>query len=325
MLALNPQQTQQLSVRYDPHWKAPYAMNYTLGFQRALTSSLVLETAFVGTRGVKFLMQRVFNQLDRVTGIRPNPNDIEGNYFDNSEQTNYNSLQTTLKQRLTRGLLFNVHHTWGKALSYSGGDSAHTIVGDARRTIEDFHNVKIERSLSSGDVTHAVIMDWVYEMPTPFANSMAARQVFGGWQISGIWKAFTGAPLAITQTGGRPDILDIKGAVNKNCCSYGNLQYLNPAAFQLVDVGRASNLTVRRGYASSTPLREPGRQNLDLSLAKSFSVGESKDVELRADMQNALNHTQYTNVAANRSAVSFGQILGTRPARVIQVQLRLAF
>ena len=85
------------ATRDNPHTKPPYAMNYTFGIQRALSSSLVLETAFVGTRGVKFNMTRQANQIDRITGLRPNPNDIQVNYIDNSQQTNFNSWQTSLR------------------------------------------------------------------------------------------------------------------------------------------------------------------------------------------------------------------------------------
>jgi hypothetical protein len=42
-------------------------MNLYFGFQRSITSSLMIESAFVGNRGVKFRMYRVFNQPDRVT------------------------------------------------------------------------------------------------------------------------------------------------------------------------------------------------------------------------------------------------------------------
>jgi hypothetical protein len=314
-----------VGIRFNPHMTPPYAMNYTLGIQRALTRSMVLETAFVGTRGVKFNMVRTFNQTDRITGLRPNRNDISGSYIDNSQQTNYNSLQTSLKQRLTRGLLFNVHHTWGKALSYTGGDISGGFVGDTRNSIEDFQNVKIERSLSAGDILHYVAIDWVYSVPTPFASSAVARQVLGGWQVAGIWRGRTGSPLGVSQTGGRPDIVDIKGAVNGNCCGFGNLQYLNPAAFQRVAVSSASSLTVRRGHANSTPLRGPANTNLDLSFGKSFPVTEASKLELRTDMQNALNSTQYNGVSTNMNNSDFGQIISTRPGRVIQVQLRLSF
>jgi len=46
---------------------------------------------------------------------------------------------------------------------------------------------------------------------------------------------------------------------------------------------------------------------------------------LKADMLNALNQTQYTSIATNMSGVNFGLVTGTSPARVIQLQLRLAF
>lgn len=313
------------STRINPNFQSPYAMNYTLAIQRALTPTLLVETAFVGSRGVKFNLSRTYNQVDRVTGIRPNPNDIQGGYLDNSQQTNYNAWQTSLKQRFTRGLAFNLHHTWGKSLSYSGGDIAAGYMGDTRGSIEDFSNIQIERSLSAGDVAHSVSVDWFYEAPTPFANSRVGRQVLGGWQISGIWRARTGQPLGVTQTGGRPDVIDIEGAVNKNCCSYGNLQYLNPAAFALVPVPTASGRTIRRGHQNSTPLRGPGIWNLDLSMGKNFALTERTKLELKADMLNAFNHTQYSGMGTNMNGLAFGQITSTLPARVIQGQLRLTF
>ena len=167
---------------------------------------------------------------------------------------------------MSNGLLFNIHHAFGKGLSYTG---ANVGWGDTIGGVEDFNNVKIERTLNSGDVMHSVIVDWVYQVPTPFNNSVVGRQVLGGWQISGIWRGNTGAPITITQTGGRPDLMDIEGAVNKKCCSFGNLQYLNPDAFVLLPVVVASGRTPRRGNISGTPVRGPAYTNLSLSLGKS--------------------------------------------------------
>ena len=321
----------QIGARFDPNSKPPYAMNYTLGIQRALTSTLVLETGFVGSRGVKFNMARTYNQPDRITGLRPNPNDISGTYTDNSQQTDYNSWQTSLRERLSHGLLFNVHYTWSKAMSYTGGDVSTGSLGDTFGGIEDFNNVKIERTTSAGDVTHQLVSNWVYRLPTPF-HYAAARQILGGWEISGIWRAQTGENLGVTQTGGRPDLLDIKGAVNKNCCSYGNLQYLNPAAFQQVPISRASNRTIRRGSMGNRPLRGPGSSTFDISLGKSFSIREEKKLELKADMLNAFNHTNYSAgtaqvpaISTDMNSITFGQATGTDPARTIQLQLRLTF
>jgi hypothetical protein len=314
----------QASARVNPNFQSPYAMNYSLQISKALTPSVVLETGYVGSRGVKFNLGRIFNPVDRLTGIRPNPNDVQGSYLDNSQQTNYNSWQTSLKQRFSRGLAVNFHYTWAKALAYAGGDVGAIYLGDSRTLNEDFNNVKIERSLASGDMTHNASVDWYYQAPTPFSNSAVGRQVFGGWSLSGIWRARTGLPLGVTQTGGRPNLLDGAAAVNKNCCGFGSLQYLNAGAFSLVTVP-SSGRTAVRGNSGATPLRGPGIWNLDLGIGKNFTVTETLKLEFKADMANAFNHTQYSGIATNMSGIGFGQITSALPGRMIQLQLRLAF
>jgi carboxypeptidase family protein/TonB-dependent receptor-like protein len=316
----------QVGNLFDPHQHPPYAMNFTLGIQRALTPSLMFETAFVGSRGVKLTMVRTYNQPDRVTGIRPNPNLGQAGYNDGSQQSVYYSWQSSLRQRLAHGLLFNAHYTWGKALSYTGGDtSLPALYFGGAGVVEDFDNVKIERGPSAGDTAHNFVSDVVYTVPTLFSSSRVASHILGGWSISGIWKAQTGIPITITQTGGRPDLLDFNGAINKTCCSFGNLQYLNRAAFQAVPVSSASGRTIRRGNIGNNGLRRPGFTNLDLSLAKNVSVGERRTLELRADMLNAFNQTQYTAVSTNLNSPNFGQVTGTAGARTIQLQARFAF
>src|SRR4029453_9458233 len=127
------------------------------------------------------------------------------------------------------------------------------------------------------------------------------KQVLRGWKIGRIVKATAGEPLKVTQTGGRPDLVDIEGAVNKNCCGFGNLQYLNRAAFVQLPVVTAYGRTARRGHESNSPLRMPGYSNLNVSLGKNFSIGERRTLEFKADMQNALNQAQYSNVSTNPS------------------------
>src|SRR4029453_1251138 len=101
-------------------------------------------------------------------------------------------------------------------------------------------------------------------------NSTIAKQVLGGWQIAGIVKATTGEHLKVTQTGGRPDLVDNSGPAQKSCCRFGNLQYRNRAAFVQLPVVTASGRTARRGHESNSPLRMPGYSNLNLSLGKNF-------------------------------------------------------
>jgi hypothetical protein len=210
-------------------------------------------------------------------------------------------------------------------MGYGGGDIGQGFNGDTYGGIEDFHNVKIERGANAGDIEHSFVTSALYNVPTVFANSPVARQVLGGWGISGIFRVNSGEPINITQTGGRPDLINWEGAINTQCCSFGNLQYLNAAAFQQVPVSQASSRTIRRGHLGNAALRGPGMWNIDLSLNREFRITESKRVELRSEFTNALNHTQYNRVQTSMSAVGFGQVNATRPSRKVQVQLRVAF
>jgi outer membrane receptor protein involved in Fe transport len=319
-----------LNTIFDPDYEAPYTMNMYLGVQRALTGSMMIESAFVGNRGVKFTMLRWFNQINRVTGLRPNQSlPYEGYYYDDSEQTFYASWQTSLRKQYSRNLSFNAHHTWGKGLAYIGGNAAGWFSGDISRTaIQDFNNIKINRSPVSGDVTHVVSADWVYELPSLRNFNSTLRQFIGGWQVSGIFRAQTGDAVDVTQLspGGptsRPDILDIKNMYLKDY--EATKQYLNPAAFAKVPVSPVSRIPIRPGNAAFRAARGPGLWNVDFSLAKNFSLQETLRLQFRVDMFNALNHTNLGNPISSIDNPEFGKITTTRGARTIQLHGRLSF
>ena len=71
--------------------------------------------------------------------------------------------------------------------------------------------------------------------------------------------------------------------------------------YKQFDTRRASR---RRSRAATAPSRRgsscdsPPINNLDLSISKRFSIFKSTKFEIRLDVFNALNHTQFTGVNA---------------------------
>ncbi|MGE0405676.1 MAG: hypothetical protein AB7O65_05185, partial [Candidatus Korobacteraceae bacterium] len=185
---------------FDPDLQNPYSMQVYLGVQRQLTNTLALETAFVGNRGVKYILHRAFNQPDRnVPGLIPNPSIPEGIYADNSQNTNYASWQSSLRKRFSNSFSANLHHTWGKAMATDDGDFGHynDVLSDI--TIQDFNNPRESYGPAAGDITHRVVGDWVYELPK-FSNFGSVLQhILGGWQVTGIFNAQTGQPVLMSQ------------------------------------------------------------------------------------------------------------------------------
>src|SRR5262249_46214607 len=55
-----------IGTRFSTSFHPPYAMNYTLGIQRSLTPSSMLDMSYVGSRGVKFTLNRPYNTPDRI-------------------------------------------------------------------------------------------------------------------------------------------------------------------------------------------------------------------------------------------------------------------
>ncbi|MGH8248118.1 MAG: hypothetical protein ACREUU_16985, partial [Gammaproteobacteria bacterium] len=218
------------------------------------------------------------------------------------------------------------HYTWGKALSYTGGDIGATFQGDASNVVQDFFNWRAERGPSAGDVTHSFVAAGVYDSPLLSGSNLAMRHILGGWQISGIFRAQTGGAFSIGQPSNIPaSRADYVGG-NPNLGNYRDtLVYLNTSAFARVPVNPVSRATIRPGNIGNGALRGPGLWSTDVALGKNFQITEQVRFQFRADMFNALNHTNYGDPVTSIEDPRFGRITGTRGTRGIQLNARLNF
>jgi outer membrane receptor protein involved in Fe transport len=321
-VVLNNPGIQQIGYAFDPHIQSPYTGNVYLGVQRSITNTVMIESAFVGNKGEKFRMARMFNWPDRVTDVRPNPNLGQGVYYCSCQNTVYTSWQTSLRKRYSKNLTFAGHYTWGKGLSYTGGDSGADFSGDTVNSIQDFFNPRGSRGPSTGDITHMFTGDWVYTFPVPGGlRSALARHVLGGWEISGIFTARTGMPVYISQSGlySRPDYVG-GNPINPNYNNTG--VYLNLAAFAKVPLGKGGN-PAYPGSLGNNAIRGTGLWNLDTSLAKNFRWRERARLQVRADFFNTFNHTGYSDWTASINSANFGKFTAFYPPRQMQLNARL--
>src|SRR5262249_15997684 len=143
------------------------------------------------------------------------------------------------------------------------------------------------------------------------------RKYLGGWAIAGITSLQSGAPFSVLNGSDRnddgqnvrdrPDIGNpnapitsravLTPAVGPQFCVY---RYRNPDTGLCVTpadvhwvqgIGPPNANTVGRNT-----LRTGGIANFDLSLSKSFLLGEQRRLEFRWEAFNALNHPQFTQV-----------------------------
>ena len=91
-----------------------------------------------------------------------------------------------------------------------------------------------------------------------------------------------------------------------------------------------------RGNPGNSPkdvVRGPGVNNSDVTLFKNIPAGGNRRLQLRWEIYNVFNHTQFATVdavarfdpAGNQVNTRFGQVITTRTPRVMQVAVRFVF
>jgi len=177
----------------------------------------------------------------------------------------------------------------------------------------------------------------VYTLPF-FHNSANAllRTALGDWQISGITYANSGQPVprvsVLTNSFRRGGFADRVGDPNPHEYFVGGVPYwFDPTSFAPPADGTFGN-------SGRAPFRQPGFYKWDLALSKNFYPGGSTRLQFRADFINAFNQVNWTadplaNGLDNTCATSvtsctvatdsFGQLIGVRAPREIQLSLKL--
>ncbi|MGH9449647.1 MAG: carboxypeptidase regulatory-like domain-containing protein [Terriglobia bacterium] len=234
-----------------------------------------------------------------------------------SANSNYNSLQVSFRHALGHGLSFQSAYTWSHALDDTSGDGISSNVDDS--------NLRRWYGNSRDNRSQMLVMNYVYNSPF-FAHSTNAfaRQVLGGWILSGITTFYTGTPIS---TYGVCGVTGFSSGVGENvqCNTDGPLKIkksvfddpqfgptvtwydpnvlIEPQASQFSANGEAGMF----GYLGRNALTGPGRNDWDIALLKDFSApwfnGEHSTLQFRLETFNTFNHTQWNGVSFACSGV----------------------
>ncbi|MGI9066334.1 MAG: hypothetical protein ACR2HX_08020, partial [Pyrinomonadaceae bacterium] len=196
---------------------------YNASLQYALSQDLLLEVAYVGTRGHNLFRNVRINQARLASTQQPIVNAVTGQVittntpdnatlrapyqgadiagfqqFQYTAESAYNSLQMSLTQRLSKGLQLLASYTYAKSLDNASGQGeidTSTILGNQ---FDDRAN----RGISDFDRTHRFVLSYLWDLPRPAvaARSNAGRLLLSGWQVAGIITAMSGQPFDIVDS-----------------------------------------------------------------------------------------------------------------------------
>jgi VCBS repeat-containing protein len=107
-----------------------------------------------------------------------------------------------------------------------------------------------------------------------------------------------------------------------------------PGSFVLTDgTNRSAQYVLQnplpgtRGNLGQFTMQNPGTWRFDANMSKTFRVGENKNVQVRIDTTNVLNHPSpmNPNLNINTTTSAFGEITSKAGNRSFQGQVRLSF
>lgn len=302
----------------------PYSIQWFTGVQRDLGAGFVLDASYVGNRALHLNEVSMENLPNRLTGVVPDPAIGSFRYYDGSDASWYDALQTSLVKRFSHGVNLGAYYTWSHNISYGDGDL------ELQLPPQSSNDIAAEKGPTPYDMRQSFRASFLYQIPISSWtgwNSRAAKLLVDGWSVSGIFTAQTGLPANITNGSSsypadRPNLNTNVSNIFNNYTS--SLLYLNAAAFVAPPIIKASGAQATPGDLGRYAIYTPGLINLDASLAKSFAITERVHAELRGDAFNSLNHTNLGGLVTDISKSNFGYLTSATP-RTMQIGLKLNF
>jgi len=327
----------------NPHLKPPEAWNWNATFERQLPWESVLSVAYVAHRGLHAWQVYDINQ-PTAGALAAAPAGTSVNYLrpykgyaaiqeeESGVNSTYNSLQISWNRRFVKGLLFGASYTLSKSMD--GGSNYRDIVPDT-------YNTSNLWGPSEYDTRDILILNYVYDLPFFKNASKLSGKMLGGWEIAGTMQFQTGTPCGI---GTNNDFASVGEYGSFGCGSQGQFWTLNgpvqintgafagpsptsssPRYFTAnVSQPAAGTFNLQPGVRDS--VYQPGLQDWNIGLLKTFAVTERSNLQFRAEAYDFINHPNLSGPQLTPTSSQFGMITSkTTLARNLQLSLRFFF
>lgn len=315
----------------------PYAEDYELAIDRQFGHAYLLTVAYVGTQGHHLLSAEEANPGNpalclSIPGCGPyqestyntrqalGPNFTSDAYFKTIGNSDYNSLQVTMRHSTTR-YEFLAGYTYSKAMDTSSGYGEQVNILDPTL-----------KALSAFDVTNNFVTSYSYNIPF---DQLASNRLTKGWRVSGITRFSTGLPVTMLETDDN-SLLGTNGSgpiqlpIDTPNFAGGSLHFTNPRSLQpYFNTSLFSLETLGQlGTSSRRFFHGPGFNNWDITVEKDTALTEQMNLQFRAEFFNAFNHAQFGGPDGNIKDGGFGLVQSVQSingARILQFAMKLVF
>jgi hypothetical protein len=313
----------------------PEVQDWSVGVQRSVGSSIVLEADYFGTSSRHLYFQtdsnRYAGDLIQHNGTLQRLNSSFGAviYGQSIGIANAEVGAFAISKRFSRGWSVHAIYNYGKSLDYTSSND--NGVGGAENVI-DVNNPSRNYGRSDYDSRHRISIDAVWNIPG--MNHGIAHFITGGWTLSPVIVLQSGQPFTVYTTAPYPS-----GDYNAdgydydvpNAPSFGNTKATSRSDF-IKGVFAVSDFPVpalgTEGNLGRNTYNGPGLANTNLAAERVFKLphlGENTTFQVRGEILNLFNRVNLVNPVSDLSNGEFGKSTDQNLPRNIQVIGRIRF
>jgi hypothetical protein len=332
----------------DERIETPYVHQFTASLEREIFPNTVASVQYTGGLGRSLFTLSNVNRPGSALaflggaaapGARLNPNFGPVFFLTNGGRSNNNALILDVASSTWRsiGLQLSARYRYGRALDNTSSLMGFGLNSLTANSLDPF-NADNDYGPSDFDLRHRFVGSFNWEVPFERLTGDALRQVFGGWQVTGIFHARSGAAFTAFNCGSITSAeqpcprVALSGAVDRDGLDDPTPVAGLPNRFIYLNLGGAvvNSPSAFPPFAAGTTTRNffrgPNFWNADMGVSKRFQMTEEVSLQFRGEFFNAFNQAN-TFIRGNEVDVSAG---GFVPAyrsgrRHVQLAVKLLF
>ena len=338
----------------DPDAEPPSVQNWNLSVQRSFRDRYVVEARYVGARGTNLPRNVEANPAVYGPGATAQNADrrrIYGNCPADGSAcalstvamvrsvagSRYDAGQVSVTRRFAGAFGFNVSYWYSRTFDHLSamnlsGAAARPLAGENDLAQNPF-DLDAEWGPSLFDARHRLVASATWMLPSWREGAAFARAVFSDWQLSVSAAHHSGTPFTVSDSANvalQANSPPISGfpASRPNLVGDPNAgprtpdAWISRSAFERLSIQTQAG---QFGDAGRNIARGPSYTNLDLALVRDFDFLRDTRLQIRAEVFNATNHTNFGLPVADLNSPSFGRILSAGPPRLMQFAVKLFF
>lgn len=315
--------------------RSPYVQRWSSGIQRELPFGLLLDMAYVGTKGTKLFATEDGNPLVTAELRRVPANttiarrelrldQLQGprTIRTNGASSIYHAAQFEVKRRFANGLSFTTAYTRSKVIDNASEIFSYGNTSSLQNSSipSFFGGMTLDRGIGFFDRPDRLVFTYIYELPFMKSQKGVAGHLIGGWQLSGLTTYESGVPYTVVNgldhdgigggTFDRPNFNPSgRAGVRAVPRATSPTGYVNPDNGNApIDPGEARyiGIAANTGALRSAPgtlgrntERGPGLKNWDVNIVKNIRISERARMEFRTEFFNIWNTPMYGKVSVS--------------------------